>query len=443
MESLNPQVVVAAKLFILNPNEFDLWKMRIEQYFLMTYYSLCEAILNEQRLAKKNELKARGTLLMVLPDKHQLKFNIHKDAKSLIEAIEKRFGGNKETKKVQKTILKQQYKKFSGTSSESLDQIHDSTNESVNAAPSVSAASPKAKVSTLPNVDCLSDDVIYPFFASQSNSPQLDNEYLKQIDPDDLEEMDLKWQMAMLTMRARRECRSPRDTRNKETTRRTVPMEVSTSNALVSQYNEVDPYSKACLKACANLRTHYENLTIEYRKSKLNVISYKTSLESVEARLVVYQQNEIVFEEDIKLLKLDVMFRDNALAELRKKFEKAEKERNYLKLTLEKFQNSLKNLKSDDRVTENQENDRYKTGEGYHVVPPLYTRNFLPPKPNLVFTDDTNASESVANVINVESSEHKTSKDKSKTHRPDAPIIKDWISDSKDETEIESMPKQR
>nr|GEV93475.1 reverse transcriptase domain-containing protein [Tanacetum cinerariifolium] len=54
----------------------------------------------EQRLARKNELKARGTLLMDLLDKHQLKFNIHKDAKSLMEAIKKRFGGNKETKKV-------------------------------------------------------------------------------------------------------------------------------------------------------------------------------------------------------------------------------------------------------------------------------------------------------------------------------------------------------
>nr|GEZ70172.1 hypothetical protein [Tanacetum cinerariifolium] len=142
------------------------------------------------------------------------------------------------------------------------------------------------------------------------------------------------------------------------------------------------------------------------------------------------------------------MLRDNALAELRKKFEKAEKERNDLKLTLEKFQTSSKNLKlhsqeSSNRVTENQENDRYKTGEGHHVVPPPYTRNFLPPKPDLVFTDDTNASESVANVVNVDSSKHKTSKDKSKTHRPDAPIIEDWISDSKDETEIEYVPKQR
>nr|GEZ61712.1 ribonuclease H-like domain-containing protein [Tanacetum cinerariifolium] len=245
-------VVAVAKLPILNPNEFDLWKMRIEQYFF--YDKLFS--LGKQRLAKNNELKARETLLMALPDKHQLKFNIYKDAKFLMEAIEKRFGGNKETKKVQKTLLKQQYENFSGTSSESLDQIHnrlqklisqleilgetisqeyinmkflrtevkgssassqntqniafvssnntDSTNESVNAVPSVSAASSKAIVSTLLNVDSLSDAVIYYFFASQSNSPQLDNEDLKQIDPDDLEEMDLKWQMAMLTVRARR-----------------------------------------------------------------------------------------------------------------------------------------------------------------------------------------------------------------------------------------------
>nr|GFA28557.1 ribonuclease H-like domain-containing protein [Tanacetum cinerariifolium] len=100
----NPQVVSAAKLPILNPNEFDLYKMRIEQYFLMTDYSLWEVILNgdspvstclvegvaqpvapttvKHKLARKNELKTRGTLLMALPDKHQLKFNSHKDAKS-------------------------------------------------------------------------------------------------------------------------------------------------------------------------------------------------------------------------------------------------------------------------------------------------------------------------------------------------------------------------
>nr|GFB34729.1 hypothetical protein [Tanacetum cinerariifolium] len=80
----------------------------------------------------------------------------------------------------------------------------DSTNEPVSFVASVSAASEKIHVSALPNVDTLSDDVIYSIFASQSNSLQLDNDDLKQIDADDLEEMDLKWKMAMLTVRARR-----------------------------------------------------------------------------------------------------------------------------------------------------------------------------------------------------------------------------------------------
>nr|GFA94934.1 hypothetical protein [Tanacetum cinerariifolium] len=314
---INPHVVSAAILPILNPNEFDLWKMGIEQYFLMTDYSLLEVIMNgdspiptriiegvvqpvapttaEQKLARKNELKARGTLLMALPDKHQLKFNSHKDAKTLMEAIEKCFEGNAETKKVQKTLLKQQFENFFGSSSEGLDQIHDrlqklvsqleihgvslshedvnlNTTDSVSVAVNVSAVGAKLTASTLTNVDSLSNAVIYSFFASQSSSPQLDNEDLKQIDVDDLEEMDLKWQMAMLTMRARRflqktgrnlgangptsmgfdmnkvecynchrkghfarECRSSKDSRRTavvEPQRRNVLVETSTSNEL-------------------------------------------------------------------------------------------------------------------------------------------------------------------------------------------------------------------
>ncbi|GKF60982.1 hypothetical protein Tco_0177768, partial [Tanacetum coccineum] len=90
--------------------------------------------------------------------------------------------------------------------------------------------------------------------------------------------------------------------------------------------------------------------------------AYKASLESVEARLDVYKKNEVVFEENIKVLKLDIMLRDNALTELRKKFEKAKKERDDLKLTLEKFENSSKNLS---KLLEIQVSDKFKTGVGF------------------------------------------------------------------------------
>ncbi|GKD67043.1 hypothetical protein Tco_1309151 [Tanacetum coccineum] len=307
MESVSVQLVATTKLPELNPGEFELWKIRIEQYFLMTDYDLWEVILNgdsplptrtvdgvetsvppttiEHKLARKNELKARGTLLMALPNEHQLKFNTYKSAKTLMEAIEKRFGGNKESKKVHKTLLKQQYENFNGKSSEGLDQIYDrlqklicqleihretisqedvnlkllrsltsewkthtliwrnkpdledlsmddfynnlkiyeakimgssstnqntqniafvssnittNTNEAVKTAHGVSAANSKNNASTLPNVDSLSDVVIYSFFSSQSNSSQLDNKDLKKIDPNDLEVMDLKWQMEIV-----------------------------------------------------------------------------------------------------------------------------------------------------------------------------------------------------------------------------------------------------
>nr|GEU47963.1 retrovirus-related Pol polyprotein from transposon TNT 1-94 [Tanacetum cinerariifolium] len=315
-----------------------------------------------------------------------------------------------------------------------LPKNTDNTNESVSVVPSVFAASTKVPVSALPNVDNLSDAIIYSFFASQSNSPQVDNDDLKQIDADDLEEMDLKWKMAMLTMRARRghfarKCRSPRDTRNKDTQRRNIPVDEEPINYALMAFisvnssgfsgsdSEVAPCTKACSKAYSTLQSHYDKLIVDSRKSKFDVLLYKLGLESVEARLVVYQQNENMFKEDIKLLKLDVMLRDNALVELRKKFKTAEKERDELKHTFEKFQTSSKNLmfdcdelnssKTDESVPISPMHDRYNSGEG----------------------------ETVPKVFNVEPSTTKPSKELSHLNMPSALIIEDWVSDSENESE--------
>nr|GFC20994.1 hypothetical protein [Tanacetum cinerariifolium] len=182
----------------------------------------------EQRLARKNKLKACGTLLMALPDKHQLNFNIHKDAKSLMEAIEKSL-------KIYEAEVKSS--SYASTSTQNIAFVSssntNSTNEPISAAASVSTISAKLPIFALPNVDTLSNVVIYSFFASQSNSPKLDNDE-KQIDADDIEE----WQLAM-------ECRSPKDTRRNGATepqRRNVLVETSTTNALVSQCDGVGSY---------------------------------------------------------------------------------------------------------------------------------------------------------------------------------------------------------
>nr|GEZ70977.1 ribonuclease H-like domain-containing protein [Tanacetum cinerariifolium] len=176
----------------------------------------------EHRLARKNELKARGTLLMALPDKHQLKFTIHKDAKNLMEAIEKWFGGNKETKKVQKTLLKQQYENFTG---------------SISVIASISATSTKVPVFALSNVDTLSNVVIYSFFASQSNYPQRTGRDLRENRPTSIG-FDMSKVECYNCHKKRhfaRECRSPKDTRRNVSTepqRRNVPVETSTLNVL-------------------------------------------------------------------------------------------------------------------------------------------------------------------------------------------------------------------
>ncbi|GKC57647.1 hypothetical protein Tco_1085245 [Tanacetum coccineum] len=80
-------------------------------------------VTTEEKVQKKNDVKARSTLLMALPNKHLMKFNQYKDAKTLFAAIQTRFGGNEATKKTQKTLLNQMYKNFSAPSTESLDSI--------------------------------------------------------------------------------------------------------------------------------------------------------------------------------------------------------------------------------------------------------------------------------------------------------------------------------
>ncbi|GKA45573.1 retrovirus-related pol polyprotein from transposon TNT 1-94 [Tanacetum coccineum] len=296
----------------------------------------------EEKAQRRAELKARSTLLMALPNEHQLKFNSYKDAKTLMQAITNRFGRNAATKKTQKNLLKQQYENFVASSTEVIEQTYErlqklisqlemhgevipqedinqkflrslsqewtmhtivwrnkpeietlslddlfnnlkayesevkgtsssttnsnnvaflsssSTNSAtrvVNTAQGFNTASTQGATNSSTTVEILSDAVIYSFFTSQ------------------LKEMDLRWNIAMLTIRARRflkntgrkldmankerigfykfkvecfnchkrghfarECKAPRnqDSRNKDSTRRTVPVKATTSNTLVS-----------------------------------------------------------------------------------------------------------------------------------------------------------------------------------------------------------------
>ncbi|GJR14748.1 ribonuclease H-like domain-containing protein [Tanacetum coccineum] len=407
-------MVATSKVPMLKPDEFELWRMRIEQYIQMIVYALWEVIQNDATLPKTTIVEGVEKVMPITSAENMLK-EIRRKAKN------------------------------------------------------------------------------------QPNSPQLAHEDLQQIHPDDIEEMDLRWQMAMLTMRARRflkntgrkltingnetigfdkskvecynchkrghfarECRAPRnqDNKNKESSRRSVPVETSTSTALVScdglggydwsdQAEEGPNYalmaysssssdsevsndsncSKSCMETVKLLKSQNDQLLRDLEKSSLMVLGYKTGLESVEEKLEFYKKNESVYVENINGLKWDIQVGEITIRELRKKLEKIQKEKDSIQFNVDKFENASKSL---NKLIECQIVDNCKKGLGYekyNAVPPPYTGNFMPPTPDLSFTS---LDEFVNKpVVKNRKSDEEMSKVVRKSD--DSLIIEDWVSDSKEE----------
>nr|GEX85332.1 putative ribonuclease H protein At1g65750 family [Tanacetum cinerariifolium] len=326
------------------------------------------SITAKEKLARKNEFKVRGTLLMALLNEHQLKFNSYTNSKSLTEAIKKRLqklisqleilGETVSQEDMNIKLLRSLpsewkthtliWRNKTNLETLSMDDLYNNmkiyeievkgSSSSSQNLQNVAFMSSNSSGSAA-NTDSLSDVMIYFFCANQSNSPQLDNKDLKQIDADELEVMDLKWQMAMLTTRARRflkktkrkvgangsktigfdktkvkcynchkrghfarECRAPRENRNIKHVWRNVTLETTDANALVAQDRFGYDWSNQAEEGSINFA------------------------------LMVYTSSS---------------------------------------------SSSL-----DSKV-----NDKYKTGEGYHAVPPPYTGNFMPHIPDLILAD--------------------------------------------------------
>ncbi|GJV37649.1 ribonuclease H-like domain-containing protein [Tanacetum coccineum] len=367
MDLKSTQNNALAKLPLLKQGDYDTWRLRIESYIQLQDYALWEiiedgnsfkpvartttnvdgtstsiipgAVTADEKIQKKNDLKAQSILMMTLPSEHLLTFNQYKDAKTLFEAIKARFGGNEATKKTQKTLLKQiqlailgenisqedlnfkflrrlpsewsmhvvvwrnkpdlgsisfddLYNNFKIVEQEVKRSVISSSNSSSQNVAFVStpistndvntsnvhvstASSSLSDASTTDNTARLSDAIIYAFLANQPNGSQVVHEDLEKIHEDDLEEMDLKCQLALLSMKARkfyqitgkkiiingsdiagydktkvecfnchkmghftRECGNPRSqenrSRNQDSSRRTVNVEETSSKAMLA-----------------------------------------------------------------------------------------------------------------------------------------------------------------------------------------------------------------
>ncbi|GKF38177.1 hypothetical protein Tco_0118238, partial [Tanacetum coccineum] len=156
---------------------------------------------------------------------------------------------------------------------------------------------------------------------------------------------------------------------DREPTRRSVPVEETTLNDLVSQcdglgYDWTDQAEEECVK---ELKEQNKQLVKDLRTARISAVSYKTGLESIEARLVVFKKNESVYEEDIKLLKREIYLRDLDIIEIKRKLELVTKEKDEVQLTVKKFENSSK---SPSELLDRQIMDKRKTRLGYNTVPP-------------------------------------------------------------------------
>ncbi|GJW84340.1 hypothetical protein Tco_0157485 [Tanacetum coccineum] len=272
------------KLPILKKEEYDIWAMEMEHYLEYIDNDVWKVIQNgnsKKRIstgkdgvirilppvtaaeiqAVEKERKAKNILLMAIPKEHMRRFHGMDDAKEIWEAIRTRFGGNANSKKMQKAVFKQQFEAFTISSSEGLEKGYDrfqqllSQLEAHGAEVSTEDANHKflrslppawsnlaMTMRTKPDVDTLSiddltnkvkygftgaystctpstsstnipkkealagfaDEVIYSLFAKQSEDWDLLHEDLEQIDDLDIKEMDINWQIAMIAIRLKK-----------------------------------------------------------------------------------------------------------------------------------------------------------------------------------------------------------------------------------------------
>ncbi|GJY44342.1 retrovirus-related pol polyprotein from transposon TNT 1-94 [Tanacetum coccineum] len=482
---------------------------------------------------------------MTLPSEHLLTFNQYKDAKTLFKAIETRFGGNEATKKTQKTLLKQMYENFNASSSESLgsiitrlqkismhvvvwrnksdmgsisfDDLYNnfkiveqevkrsvtlssnlssqnvafvstpgSSNEYYTANVQVNTASTNVSTtSSTDNTARLIDATIYAFLANQPNGSQVVHEDLEQIHEDDLEEMDLKWQLALLSLKARkfyqrtgkkiiingsdtagydkskvecfnchkmghfaRECRGPRNQesrprnqesrpRSQDSSRRTVNVEESSSKAMLAIDGVGFDWS---FMTEEEIPTNFALMAFSDSEVHNNKTCSKTCLKSFEDLKSQYDNLRIELnksEFDLANYKRGLAYVEEQLVFYKKNEERLKKEKESNQIKIDNFENASKSL---DKLIGCQISDNNRKGVGYNVVAPPPTGLFAPPTIDLSNSglEEFKQPEFGGYGVKVNKKVSENSSNEIKK-TSSAPIIKDWVSDCDEDETLEKV----
>ncbi|GJX08289.1 putative ribonuclease H-like domain-containing protein [Tanacetum coccineum] len=281
-----------------------------------------------------------------------------------------------------------------------------------------------------------SDNTVYAFMVENPNGSNLLQQDLDQIHEDDLEVMDLKWQLSLLSVRAKRyfqrtgkkifinandtpgydkskvecfnyhkmghfarECRAPRNKEGQfkyqDNTRKQGNNEDASSKAMLAingvgfdwsdmeeeqvqtnmalmafsnskVYND-KTYTKTCLKNYETLKKQCNDLIVKLNQTEFTAATYKRGLVITEDQFITYRKNEVLFSEEVAVLKREVACKDYEINLLKSEFEKVKQENEGIEFKIEKFDNASKSL---NKLLESQITGKSKKGLGYNVVPP-------------------------------------------------------------------------
>ncbi|GKB58928.1 putative ribonuclease H-like domain-containing protein [Tanacetum coccineum] len=292
-----------------------------------------------------NDVKARILLLMAFPMNVNLTFSQYTDAKTMFSAIETRFGGNEATKKTQKTLLKQQYENFSATSTESLDSIFNRLQNIVSRLVILGVVIAQEDLikflfrlpieernTMFPQVSTasFSDNVVYAFMIKNPNGSNIIQQDLEQIHEDDLEAMDLKWQLSLLS-----EC-------FKLSIDGTLCQgSVSTKETRIGQFRNQDNTTKdgnnedtssTAMLAIDSVSFDWSYMAEEQVQTNMALMAFSDS------------ENEVLFSEEVAVLKREVACKDYEINVLKSEFEKVKQEKEGIEFKIEKFDKASKDL---------------------------------------------------------------------------------------------------
>ncbi|GJV89344.1 putative ribonuclease H-like domain-containing protein [Tanacetum coccineum] len=460
-----PPTITAMKIPIIKKGKYDIWSMRMRQYICHTDHNMWDIIVNgdledeatpsgeqssplvpktaKHLAARRNQERIKSILLFAIPDKYLLKFHNVLDAKSLWAAIKSRFGGNEESKKMQKNVLKHHHLEIhrAYVSKEDINQkflrslppswsqielimrnkpdideidIDDLYNnlrvyedemkksstflsntqnlaflsyENTNITNEVSTTSGDFGVSTAGGINQVpstlsAHDIAYSFLAQPTTSPQVENE-----DFQTGKNMDFKEKRPVSLDKSKIECynyhRKGHFTREYRSGRTLVAQDglggydwsndfevepvnyaliaISSSSSSSSSNSKVQKCSK-CLESFKCLQKNYDTEREKHSKAKLESRGYEIALESLEAIILGYKKNELAWGERYEFQDYDLKCREIKINNLNLELEKVVKERDELKLQIEKWEGSSKNLT---KILNSQMSTHDKNGLGF------------------------------------------------------------------------------